>query len=84
MMSQKRKKINPLPIQKKKCKKRLELKKRVKNTKFGSQRKELSSGNVPYIQNSSILKKDSMITLQHITNTSLYVVIESVARILGL
>ena len=31
---------------------------------------ELSSGNVPYVQKSAILKKNSMIMLQHITNTS--------------
>ena len=47
-------------------------------------KKEPSSGNVPYVQESSVLKENSMITLQYITTTSFYVVIESVARLVGL
>ena len=76
-----KKKINPLPIQKK-CKKKVRVVKS-KEYKIWWPKKERSSGNVPYVQKSSVLKKNSMITLQHITITSFYVVTESVARLLG-
>ena len=46
-------------------------------------KKERSSGNVPYVQKSSVLKKNSMIMLQQITITSFYIVTKNVARLFG-
>ena len=52
-----------------------------KECKICRPKKEPSSRNVPYVMKSLTLKKSSMITLNHITNTSFYAVIESVARL---
>ena len=71
------------PHHPKKCKNKKPKVIKGKEYKIQQPKKEPPSGNVPYVQKISVPKKSSMITLQYITSTSFYVVIESVARLLG-